>query len=169
MTAGLPKEKHKAIEPAFDNPCQGRFLYTEGVVDMAWNRTSKQKMMLNISEMGMLLVGLPLLIHLFDDLLRTSGLGLFVATILPLHYYIYKFYRNYKALILMGSSVVAGALITGLTNLPELITISTGTLNYRLFYFDYLVYTIQTGIVLYVLYSIYHCYRTHCFFNKKEK
>lgn len=137
---------------------------------MTWNRVSKQKMMLNISEIGMLLVGLPMLIHLFDHLLQNPGLGLFVAVVLPLHYYIYKFYHNYKALILLGLSVGAGALITGWANLPELFKTShSNSVNYRLFYYDYLVYTLQTGIVLYVLYSFYHCYRNHCFFSKKDK
>lgn len=137
---------------------------------MIWNYTNMQKLMLNLSEVSILLIGLPLLIHLFDDLLRTSGLGLFIAIILPLHYYIYKFYRNYKALILMGLSIGVGALLTGWTNLPVLLnTTQPVSVNYRLFYYDYLVYSLQTGIVIYVLYSFYHCYRNNCFLNKKNK
>lgn len=139
-------------------------------MDLAWNHASKQKLMLNLSEVGILLLGLPLLIHLFDDLMRTSGLGLFVAIILPLHYYIYKFYRNYKALILMGLSVGVGALLTGWTNLSVLMNATQPVnLNYRLFYYNYLVYSLQTGIFIYVVYCFYHCYRNHCFFNKKNK
>ncbi|MFZ5639559.1 MAG: hypothetical protein ACOY4Q_02595 [Bacillota bacterium] len=136
---------------------------------MGWNRFTRQELLLNVSEIVMLLVGLPLLIHFFDHILRVSGLGMFIAITLALHYYIYKFYRDYKALILLGVSVGTGTLITGWAYLPEFTNMEpVDMVTYHLFYYEYLVYTLETGIVLYVLYSFYHCYRTNCLFNKKN-
>jgi hypothetical protein len=136
---------------------------------MEWNRAARQELLMNVCEIYMLLVGLPLLIHFFDHILQVSGLGMFIAITLALHYYIFKFYRDYKALFLLGFSLGTGTLVTGWSYLPVFTNMEpVDMVTYHLFYYEYLVYTLETGIVLYVLYSFYHCYRTNCLFNKKN-